>query len=120
MIISAQTSTKSDTSRTYGHHKLELIAKKIAKGVACDSLLKRSDIQIKNDSILLKNKDKEITKLNKITQQDSLIADGQTKKLKEYANKEKIATNIKKANRVCWVIAGVAVLFENLYFAVKN
>lgn len=116
----AQTSTKVDTSRTYGHHKLQLIAKKIAKGVECDSLLTLSKVRAKNDSITIYNKNQEIFNDGLISNQQDSIITGQTKKLKEYSDKETKTNNRSKANKVLWVIAGVGVLAENIYFAVKS
>lgn len=111
---------KSDTTRTYNRTELKRIAKKIARANYCDSMLTYSDVQLKQDSLKLVSKDKEIHNFTRIGVQNDSIQLGLNKKIKEYADKESDSTKAINRLKAGWMITAVAVLLENVWLAVRK
>jgi len=114
-----QTGNK-DTTRTYNRTELKRIAKKIARANYCDSMLTYSDVQLKQDSLKLASKDKEIHNFNRIGVQNDSIQLGLNNKIKEYKDKESDSTKAIKRLKTGLVITAVAVLVENVWLAVRR
>ena len=112
--------SRTDTTRTYGRFRLEKIATTLAKGVYCDSMLTYANVQLKQDSLKLIGKDKEIHNLNRIGVQNDSIQLGLNNKIKEYKDKESDSTKTIKRLKAGWMITAVVVLVENIWFAVRN
>jgi len=114
-----QTGNK-DTTRTYNRTELKRIAKKIARANYCDSMLTYSDVQLKQDSLKLASKDKEIHNFTRIGVQNDSIQLGLNNKIKEYKDKESDSTKAIKRLKTGLVITAVAVLLENVWLAVRR
>ena len=114
-----QTGNK-DTTRTYNRTELKRIAKKIARANYCDSMLTYSDVQLKQDSLKLASKDKEIHNFTRIGVQNDSIQLGLNNKIKEYKDKESDSTKAIKRLKTGWMITAVAVLVENVWLAVRK
>lgn len=114
-----QTGNK-DTIRTYNRTELKRIAKKIARANYCDSMLTYSDTQLKQDSLKLISKDKEIHNFTRIGVQNDSIQLGLNNKIKEYKDKESDSTKAIKRLKTVLMITAVAILVENIWLAVKR
>lgn len=112
--------TNSDTTRCYTHNELKKIATKIAKGVYCDTILHLTNTQLKQDSLLLINKDKEIHNYTRIVIQKDSIELGLNNKITEYKTKETKSDRKIKFLGAGWVITGVLVFLENIWIVVKG
>lgn len=112
--------SQNDTTRTYGRYRLEKIATTLAKGVHCDSILTYANVQLKQDSLKLVSKDKEIHNFTRIGVQNDSIQLGLNNKIKEYKSKESDSTKAIKRLKTGWMITAVAILVENVWFAVKK
>jgi hypothetical protein len=110
----------SDTTRTYTRTELKRIAKKIARANYCDSMLTYSNIQLKQDSLKLASKDKEIHNFTRIGVQNDSIQLGLNNKIKEYKDKESDSTKKIKRLKTGWAITAVFILVENIWFAVRK
>ncbi len=83
-------------------------------------MLTYANVQLKQDSLKLIGKDKEIHNLNRIGVQNDSIQLGLNNKIKEYKDKESDSTKTIKRLKAGWMITAVVVLVENIWFAVRN